>query len=147
MLGRTGLDFLFSRNCLLYKFLYIVHVHIQISSFGRCVRILLSLTHEPSKIDINFSVLKVQECLWVQQFSFLRHYAAFFLCASPIVNSCCTQVKFACATVEFTVPHYALPFLQRSLRKALFNHLKKKMNFYTFQLNIYRNLVLSVITT
>lgn len=54
MLGRTGLDFLFSRNCLLYKFLWIVHVHIQISSFGRCVRI-LSLTHEPSKIDLNFS--------------------------------------------------------------------------------------------
>lgn len=46
MLGRTGLDFLFSRNCLLYKFLWIVHAHIQISSFGRCVRI-LPLTHEP----------------------------------------------------------------------------------------------------
>lgn len=39
MLGRTGLDFLFSRNCLLYKFLYIAHTGIQINSFGRFVRI------------------------------------------------------------------------------------------------------------
>lgn len=56
MLGRIGLDFFFLRNCLLYKFLWIVYVYvyIQISSFGRCVRILLSFIYEFFKIDINF---------------------------------------------------------------------------------------------